>query len=243
LPQATRAVKRDELDVRAAHELCDPLQLPFAADQRRGLDREIGRSVLERAERRERRLEARALQLVEPLGRREVAQAVLAEVARLVCLREVARRLREEDLAAVGGSADPRGAVDVEADIAGAALPRLPRVDAHADTDAIEVGEGALCFGRGVERVVRARKGDQGPVALDVHLDAVVGGERLAEAPVVLLEERSVRVAALLQQPHPPFDVGEEERDCAGRKLRHGATLACYSPTASATASSYANRP
>ena len=48
---------------------------------------------------------------------------------------EVAGRLRDEDLAAVAGRADPGRPVDVESDVALGRGPRLARVEAHPVAD------------------------------------------------------------------------------------------------------------
>ena len=61
------------------------------------------------------------------------------------------------------------------------------------------------------------------PVALSVHLPAVVGGERLAQDPLVLGEHLSVASAAeLAQEIRGALDIGEEKSDGACRQLAHG---------------------
>jgi hypothetical protein len=56
--------------------------------------------------------------LVDPLGRGEVLQPVLAEIAQPIRAGEVVGRLRDDGLPAVAGRGDPGGAVDVDADVA-----------------------------------------------------------------------------------------------------------------------------
>ena len=70
------------------------------------------------AERRKVKRQARDDELEDPLGRREAAQLVLAEVAQLgVAVERGAGRLREQNLAPVTGLADARRAVDVDPEV------------------------------------------------------------------------------------------------------------------------------
>jgi hypothetical protein len=88
--------------------------------------------------------------------------------------------------------------------------------------------ESALTVDRGCHGVLGASKRDEEGVALRVDLAPVVGGERLAQDPLVLLERLAVPLAELLQQPSRALDVGEEEGDGADRKLvdrAHGQVL------------------
>ena len=75
---------------------------------------------------------------------------------------------------------------------------------------------------RGEHRLARIGEGEVERVALHLHLDAAVPGERLAQQAAVILERPHVRLLAeLLQQPRRALDVREEQRDRAARKLRH----------------------
>ena len=104
-------------------------ELTFSADDRRRLDREC--RPIQRLERRE----LLVAQLVEPLRRAEVLSGV-SEVAQLHPRAEKSlRRLRDEHLTAVAGAHDPRGTVDVGADVSLFGDDRLPRVHAHAHAD------------------------------------------------------------------------------------------------------------
>jgi hypothetical protein len=73
-------------------------------------------------------------------------------------------------------------------------------------------------------------------VALHLHLNAAVGSESLAEEAAVTLERAHVVVLPeFLQQPCGALDVGEQQRDRAARKLRHGQTVQAYGGAAPAT--------
>ena len=61
------------------------------------------------------------------------------------------------------------------------------------------------------------RESDEEGVALRVDLDAAVAPECLAQNAAVFSERLRIAIAELLHQPRRAFDVGEEERDRAGR--------------------------
>ena len=60
---------------------------------------------------------------------------MLSEVAEAVRAREVASRLRDEDLATVACGGDPRGTVDVDADVTLSRYERLAGVETHANAN------------------------------------------------------------------------------------------------------------
>ncbi len=145
---------------------------------------------------------------------------MLPEVAQSVVAGQIAGRLRDQHLPAVPDCGDPRGAVDVEPDIALVRDGRLTRVDAHPYADRSR-GERLLSCCGGCERVGRSSKRDEERVALRVDLDSVVRGEHLPQRASVLAECVGIRRPELVQQFRRPFDVGEEERDGAGRERAH----------------------
>jgi hypothetical protein len=154
-------------------------------------------AAAERAQRRE----VVAADLEEPNGRRDVLQAVLAEVAQLeLGAEERLRRIREDDLAAVAGRRDARRPVDVEADVVLVRDSRLPGVD----PDPHPYGPGcqcALCVRCGGDGAGGAREGGEHGVALGPELHPAVTRECSAERFSVLAEELGVPVADLLEQP------------------------------------------
>jgi len=139
----------------------------------------------------------------------EVLEPVLSEIAHLG-LDQVAGRLGDEDLPAVPGAGDSRCPMDVQTDVARTAGTRLPGMDAAAHAYPIEVGERSLDLDRGGDRLVCALERNEKAVALDVDLYSVVYCETLANATVVLFEERCVLVAELLDEARRSLDVGEQ---------------------------------
>ena len=208
LPRAARPRERDESGLLDQRQQFAELAVP--ADQRARLSGQV--RLVEAAERRKVALS----ELVEPEWLAEILEAVLAEVAELGALQQALRRLGEDDLAAVSGRADACGAVHVQSDVALGGDRGLARVDAHAHRDL----QLALCFLRGGDSVGCARECGEEGVALRIHFHTAVARQRLAQDAAVLLQECRVRGAVLLQQSRGPLDVGEQEGDGTGRKVR-----------------------
>ena len=78
LPRAPGPDEGDEAVL--VHQVGDGRQVGRPADEARQLDREVVAKRVERGERRERRRQARVVELEDPLGDRQVAQPMLAEV-------------------------------------------------------------------------------------------------------------------------------------------------------------------
>src|SRR5688572_17947861 len=94
----------------------------------------------------------------------------------------------------------------------------------HADLDAMLpglVGEGPLGLYRARDRISRARERDEERVTLRVDLSATMRLEALTQDPLVNGECDLVPAAELLQKLRRAFDIGEQERDSAGRQLDH----------------------
>ena len=163
----------------------------------------------------------------------DVLQVLLPEVDDRDSVGELvaeqrARRLRKQDLAAVAGRADARGADDVEPEVALVADRRLAGVQAHPDADLAALRplvcrERALGRHRPGDCVPRARERVEERVALGVDLGATLVAEALAEQQPVVADDVAVGVAELLEQPRRALDVGEEKRDGASGKRCHGA--------------------
>ena len=105
------------------------LHLALPSDERCRGDRQV-RGV-ERAQRRE----VPFAELVQPLAADQVLEPMLPEVEHGGPVDELARRLGEDDLPAVGGRRDPRRPVDVHPHVALVGDDRLSGVDPHAGVD------------------------------------------------------------------------------------------------------------
>ena len=106
-----------------------------------------------------------------------------ADVRGKVVFDQVAGDRRNDDLAAMGGSADTCRTVDSEADVALAADAWLPSVQAHADPELRAVrprvgGQGSLRRHRRRHRILRAAECDEEGVTLRIDLLAAGGLER-----------------------------------------------------------------
>ncbi len=125
LPAATRSRQRKQA-VRA-DELTELLELSPTANERRLLDRQI--RPVQRLQRRK----LAVSELVQMLRRAQVLEPVLAEVAQFCGVaNELSRRRRDEDLAAMTRTRDPRAGVNVEPDVALSGDLRLAGVEAHS---------------------------------------------------------------------------------------------------------------
>ena len=137
LSRSSRSRQRDDACIGLTDELTQLLDLSLAAEERRRLGGKVRRPVVERSKWRELGGQAVDDELVETLRLAEILEAMEAEVrereARPAAVEELARRLRDEHLAAVGRRADPCAAVDAEADVPAVARVDRARVEAHPD--------------------------------------------------------------------------------------------------------------
>ncbi len=144
---------------------------------------------------------------------------MLAEVGEPVEPDERCRRGRDEHLPAVADRRDAGGAVHVISDVAFVRHERRACVQADAHMDRA----GRQRFRKrssSCERAGRRREGEEERIALGVDLDPALGRTRLSYHPTVLGECLGVRLGPeRMQEPRRALDVGEEERDGAGRKV------------------------
>ena len=212
LPCPAGACERQQSNVLAAQQAYDFVELAPAAEKRRRRDGKV---------RLVQRLQARKVavaQLEQALGRREVLQTVLTQVANSLAGDEVARRLRQENLPAVPGGGNARRAVNVDADVALLGCDRLARVEPHAHSDRA-AAERRLPVGGGRDRIGGARERHEERVALRVDLDAAVPRESLPQHTTVLAQQLRVTHAMLVQQPRRPLDIRKQERHRPRRQV------------------------
>jgi hypothetical protein len=163
--------------------------------------------------------QTRPLQLPEPLGA-DVLEPVAPEVAQGESVRQrigdgAARRLRDQDLAAVTGVGDPRGAMDVETQVVAADPDGVTRVEPDPDPDRRTVRERAnqraLDLG-GCQQGVEGRCEDgEERVAAGGDFDSAVRPERRPHDGVVHAEDLSEALTERCRQLCAALDVAEEE--------------------------------
>ena len=136
-----------------------------------------------------------------PLRRGQVLESMRAQVAEPEPPpEELARRLREEHLAAVAGLHDSRGPVDVESDVLRRREQGLPGVDADPHPyarrrPATARGQRALRLARCRHGRDGGRKGDEERVALAVDLEPALRRERSSQQLAVTLSSEPKRPA------------------------------------------------
>ena len=178
------------------------------------------------AERREIPREPVGEHLVDALRVREPLQPVGLEVMRLDVGDERGRRRREEDLAAVARGGDARGADHVEPGVPLLAEMRDAGVQAHSHLDDETVGPGVvadplLARHRRLQRRLHLAEHGRELVTGRVDLGAAGRGDLRAQELADVRDHARVRAADGLDEPRRAFDVGEQERDGAGRQRLH----------------------
>ena len=166
LADAADAGERDEARRRRAPSPTR-MQLVVATDERRQLHRQVARERVERSQGRESRRPARRRDLEDPLGPREVAQAVLAEVEQRHAVGEVVSdellgHVRDHDLPTVRGRGHARRAVDRRSVVVAVAELGRAGVQAHPDPQRtlrpLEIDERALPGDGGTDGVAGRRE-------------------------------------------------------------------------------------
>ena len=139
-------------------------------------------------------------------------------------LGEGAGRRRDDDLAAVCCSGDPRRTVNVDPDIVVAAGDALAGVKAHPDARRLATRpgrgrEGALRRNRGGDSRRRVAEDDEERVALGRSLDPAGRCECGPEEALMLLEQSTVGGRPeRLDEACRTLDVAEQECERAGRR-------------------------
>ncbi len=205
LAGAAGADEGQQANVIAGEERSHLIELVLTAEERCRRHGQVG--AVEALQRRE----LLVADLVDPLGCRQILEPVLTEVVQARGADQHGRRGRHEHLPSVATGRDPGGTVHVLADVPLVGEQRRARVqaDPHPDRPAVQRRD-PRCGGR--ERSRRGREREEERVSLSVHLDAVLGRERLTESQPVLGEGLGIELGAeLVQEPRRPFDIGEDE--------------------------------
>jgi hypothetical protein len=171
LADPARSGERQQPDAGRVQQVADRGELRLAAEERRGLRRQVVRPVAERRKRREIARERGMDELEEVLRPRKVLQSMLSQVAHAGLRRQpfpgqLGGERRQQHLASVGGRHDPgraihRGAVEV----ARSSL-RFADVDPHPHAEGPGLAPGlglerALRLESGVHRIAGGREGGQ----------------------------------------------------------------------------------
>ena len=208
--------------------LAQPGQLVVATDEARELRRQVRRQGVEPTQRREVVDQTVRDELMHPLGTRQVAKPVVAEVLQqAVRVAEHRRgRARHEDLSAVPDRHEPRRAVQCGTEIVTVTLDGLSRVDAHTDPQ-----EDPARPAFGLQRSLPVHRGaDRIGGATERRRECIAGGrehvpavrlDRLTEQLVVHTEGGAHRVRLFLPQPRRTLEIGEQEGHGPRRRLRH----------------------
>jgi hypothetical protein len=186
-------------------------ELPLPADERGERRREVARPGVERPGREEVRRQPLDHQVVQVDREVQVFQPVLPEVTKGRPFREgvldqAPGGAGHDDLPAVGRPGDPRRPVHLDANVVVAAQHPFAGVQAYADPygearGPVVGGQAPLGGHRGRDRRHRAGEGGEEGVALGADLDAVLVPDRPAQERRVLVADRRVGVAQLLEQP------------------------------------------
>ncbi len=226
---AHSANSRDGHQRAGAQCLPDLDQLEIATDERRDLDGEVAAEGVERAHGREVACEIGVDDLEDTDRAGQVAQPVLTEVDEIDAMIRVAQQLlggeRHEDLAAVGDTHQPRRPVQRGAVVVAVATVGRSGVDPHAHTQLA-----GLAPRLGRERTLRIERRTRSvrlqwrrhacapsPVILTTYPSCAV--DRVAQDLVVTRERGLHRLGVLLPETRRALEVGEQERDRAGRQL------------------------
>ena len=164
-------------------------------------------------------------ELEEPLGRLDVLEQMLAEVADLgVVADEVARRAREQHLAAVCRSTDARGARQVDADVVAALGQRgLAGVDPDPHAHGIAGrSANARCAAAAAATASCARANATKNESPCVSTSTPLCSTNASRSTLPVRGQHvAVPVAEAAGELGRPFDVGEEEGDGSGGEAGH----------------------
>ena len=165
-------------------------------------------------------------ELVDSLRIGQALEPELAEIARRDSVQCDERVCRHEDLAAVAGIRDARGAHDVDPRVALVAEHRCARVQPEANAHAeparpLGVAQLALDLERRAGSSWSVSERGDVLVADRVGLRAAARRDRLAQHAAEVRDRARVLARSVALQRRRPLDVGEEERDGSGGECVH----------------------
>ncbi len=183
------------------------MQLLAATQERRRRDGEV------RARQAAKRRKLGGPELEQPLRRRQVFQAMLAQIANR--LREFVHqrpcRRREHHLAAVRGSCDARRTMHIKTHIAVPRQQRRPRVDPNPHSNP-PVDQSPLDLESGTQRVRRPRKRRKTAIPFEIDDRPLVrGASLLDDRPLSSKRPRPLSLAQFPDDPRRPLHIREEE--------------------------------
>ena len=138
---------------------------------------------------------------------------------------QISRHLRAQHLARVRRAHQTGGAVQHRPEIVAVALLGDPGVEAHPDSQRTRLPprlslQGALARDRGVDGIVGGWKHGRHAVTGALHDVAAVRFDRFAQKGIMACQCLAHRLGVLLPEARGTLQVGEQERDRAGRAAR-----------------------
>jgi hypothetical protein len=151
-------------------------------------------------------------ELVDALRRRQVLEAVLAQIPQAVAAHQRGGGGRKQHLTAVSAGGNSGRAVDIDADVV--TVDDKRRAGMQADAEPQPPVAERLGYGPGGgEGADSGRVGDHEGVALGAYLDAALSDDRITDDAAVLAEGARVLLGAEpLQQLRRALDVAEKRR-------------------------------
>jgi hypothetical protein len=219
------------------HELLERVNFFFAPDQLCGLSRQVVGPAAEGFECGKVRGQFRNDDLENAFRMLQIFEAMLAQIAQgdaagQMVERELARGCRKQNLAAMSGRAETRGAMNVHPDVAGRRCDRLARVQSHPHAQGFALRplvrcQPALRFDGGGDAILSARESNKEGVTGGIDFITAVRLKRGAHDLALLLQRLGIFFAEAVQQPGGAFNVTKQKCDRTGRRFcRHRFFLA-----------------
>ena len=214
LPGATRPDDGKDARLALVPDGNRPEELALTAEEGGSRGRKVGCAG------RSKWRELRVAELEDPHQAVEVLDAMLPQVPhRHAGGEERSSLLGDQNLTSMGEPAHAGATMDVHPHVPLGREGRCSRVKPHTYLDRADC-QRVLPVESRIHSLACGREGDEERVALRVDLDPAVGGESLPQRTTVLGQRLRVRLRPeRVKQPRRALDVGEEERDRAGREV------------------------